>query len=138
MDVHTDSLVLKSALESDGRRNSGVNNIVKDVFDCCREFNFSFDLHYVPSSKNPADFPSRKVSDLGCALQRGLGGRWSISLRRPTPSTLCLWIAIVKVMEQASACSTLHLVQLRVLVESMFLHSLFFRTTTCTCPCRLF
>ena len=31
VDVHTDSLVLKSALESDGCRNSGVNNILKDI-----------------------------------------------------------------------------------------------------------
>ena len=57
VDVHTDSLALKSALESDGCRSSGVNNILKDIFNCCREFNFSLDVHYVPSSTNPADFP---------------------------------------------------------------------------------
>ena len=68
VDVHTDSLVLKSALENDGCRNSGVNNVLKDVFDCCREFNFSLDVYYVPSSGNPADFPSRKVSDMDCML----------------------------------------------------------------------
>lgn len=66
MDVHTDSLVLKSALESNGCRNSGVNNIVKDISDCCRELNFSIDVHYVPSSKNLADFPFRKISDMDC------------------------------------------------------------------------
>ena len=44
VDVHTDSLVLKSALESDGCRSSGVNNILKDILDCCRRFNFSLDL----------------------------------------------------------------------------------------------
>lgn len=81
----------------------------------------------------PGKFPTSIVR-----CQRGLGGRSSVCLRRPTPSTLCLWIAIVKVMEQASACSTLHLVQLRVLAELMFFHSLCFRTTTCTCSRRLF
>ena len=123
MDEHTDSLVLKSALESDGCRSSGVNNILKDIFDCHREFNFSLDAHYVPSSENPADFPSRKVS--------------SVSLG-PTPSTLCLWVAIVNAMEQASARSTLHLEQLRVLAGLIFLHSLCLRTTTCKCCHRLF
>jgi len=67
----------------------------------------------------PGKFPTSIVR-----CQRGLGGRSSVCLRRPTPSTLFLWIAIVKVMEQASACSTLHLVQLRVLAELMFLQSL--------------
>ena len=32
VDVHTDNLVLKSALESDGCRNFSVNNILKDIF----------------------------------------------------------------------------------------------------------
>ena len=41
---------------------------LKDIFDCCREFNFSLDVHYVPSSENPADIPSRKVSDIDCML----------------------------------------------------------------------
>ena len=44
VDVRTNSLVLKSALESDGCRSSGVNNILKDIIDCCRRFNFSLDL----------------------------------------------------------------------------------------------
>ena len=48
--------------------NSSVNKFVKCVFDCCREFHFSLDVHYVPSSKNPADSPSRKVSGIECTL----------------------------------------------------------------------
>ncbi|KAL9961199.1 hypothetical protein ACROYT_G030099 [Oculina patagonica] len=68
VDVHTDSLVLKSALENDGCKNADINNVLKDIFDCCREFNFSLDVHYVPSSENPAYYPSRKVSDIDCML----------------------------------------------------------------------
>lgn len=68
VDVHTDSLVLKSALANDGCKNQDVNNVLKDIFDCCREFNFSLDVHYVPSSENPADIPCRKVSDIDCML----------------------------------------------------------------------
>ena len=119
MDEHTDSLVLKSALESDGCRSSGVNNILKDIFDCYREFNFSLDAHYVPPSTNPANFRSRKVSDMDCTLSKMAWGRSSVSLG-PTPSTLCLWIAIVNAMEQASARPTLHLEQLRVLAGLIF------------------
>jgi len=131
VDVHTDSLALKSALENDGSRNSGVNNFLKDVFDCCREFNFSLDVYYVPSSGNPADFPPGKFPTWIVCCQRGLGGRSNVSLGL-TPSTLRLWMAIVNVMEQASACPTSHLVQLRVQAELMFLHSLCLWTTTCT------
>ena len=69
--------------------------------------------------------------------QRGLGGKSSVSLG-PTSSTLCLWIAIVNTIEQASACPTLHLVQLRVLAGLMFLHSLCLRTTTCLYSRHLF
>ena len=75
VDVHTDSLVLKSDPESDGCRNSGINNILKDIFDCCREFNFSVDVHYVPSSKNPAALPSRKVSHMDCMVSERAWGQ---------------------------------------------------------------
>ena len=70
VDVHTDSLVLKSALLKDGCRNSDINSVIKDILDCCREFNFSLDVHHVPSSENPADFPSRNVSDTDCMLSK--------------------------------------------------------------------
>ena len=62
----------------------------------------------------PGKFPTWIVS-----CQRWLGGRSSVSLG-PTPSTLCLWIAIVNAMEQASARPTLHLEQLRVLAGLIF------------------
>ena len=75
MDVGTDSLVLKSAPESDGCRSSGVNNIVKGIFGRCREFNFSLDLRYLPSSTTPADFLSRKVSDMDFMLSKRAWGQ---------------------------------------------------------------
>ena len=80
----------------------------------------------------PGKFPTWIVS-----CQRWLGGRSSVSLG-PTPSTLCLWIAIANAMEQASAHPTLYLEQLRVLAGLIFLHSLCLRTTTCRCCRRLF
>ena len=70
VDVHTDSLVLKSALDNGGCKSSEVNSVLKDIFHCCREFNFSLDVHYVPSSRNPADVPSRSLSDADCMLSK--------------------------------------------------------------------
>ena len=68
VDVHTDSRVLKSALENGGGRSSEVNGVLKDIFRSCREYNFSLDVYYVPSGGNPADLPSRSWSDADCML----------------------------------------------------------------------
>jgi len=68
VDVHIDSRVLKSALDGDGCKNSTINDVVKDIFHHSRDFNFSIQTFYVPSSQNPADEPSRNLSDLDCML----------------------------------------------------------------------
>ena len=127
VDVHTDSLALKSALESDGCRNSGVNNILKDIFDCCTEFNFRLDVHYVPSSKKPADFFSRKVSDMDCMLSKRAWGKSSVSLGF-TPFDLRSLDSICQRDRTGplyTLCNSVH-----VLAEFMFLHKLCPRTTT--------
>ena len=54
VDVHIDSRVLKSALDGDGCKNSAINDVVKDIFRHSRDFNFSIQIFYVPSSRNPA------------------------------------------------------------------------------------
>lgn len=68
IDVHVDNLILKSALDNDGCRNSAVNTIVKRILECSREGNFSVHAFYVPSKDNPADAPSRKWSEADCML----------------------------------------------------------------------
>ena len=50
VDVHIDIHVLKSALEGDGCKNSAINDIVKDIFCHSRDFNFSIQTFYIPSS----------------------------------------------------------------------------------------
>ena len=62
-----------------------------------------FLLVQTPPILLPGKFPTWLVS-----CQQWLGGMSNVSLG-PTPSTLCLWIAIVNAMEQASAHPTLHL-----------------------------
>ena len=68
VDVHVDNLVLKSALDNDGCKNSDMNNTLKDIYQCCREGNFSIHAFHVPSADNPADKPSRTLSDIDCSL----------------------------------------------------------------------
>lgn len=68
VDVYVDNKVLKSALDNDGCRNSEVNEVIKEIRRCSRDQNFSIQTFYVPSKSNPADEPSRKLSDLDCML----------------------------------------------------------------------
>ena len=64
----TFTLIIASALDGDGCRNSAINDVVKYIFRDSRDFNFSIQTFYVPSSHNPADEPSRDLSDLDCML----------------------------------------------------------------------
>ena len=49
-------------------RTLAINDVVKDIFRHSRDFNFSIQTFYVPSSRNPAHEPSRNLSDLDCML----------------------------------------------------------------------
>lgn len=68
VDVYVDNLVLKSALDNDGCRNSLINTVIKDIYRHMRDWNFSVRASYVPSKHNPADMPSRQRSDIDCML----------------------------------------------------------------------
>ena len=68
VDVHTDNRVLKSALENGDCRSSEVSGVLKDIFNSCREYNFSLDVYYVPTGENPVDLPSRSRSGTDCML----------------------------------------------------------------------
>ena len=56
VDVHIDSRVLKSALDGDGCKNSAINDVVKDIFHHSRDFNFSIQTFYIPSSRTFTEF----------------------------------------------------------------------------------
>ncbi|KAL9987103.1 hypothetical protein ACROYT_G001353 [Oculina patagonica] len=68
LDVYSDNLTLKAALDNFGCKSSSVNESVKKILECGRRFNFSINVHYVPSRDNLADGPSRVCSDLDCTL----------------------------------------------------------------------
>ena len=55
--VRIDSRFLKSALDGDGCKNTAINDVVKDIFRPSRDFSFSIQTFYVPSSRNPAGEP---------------------------------------------------------------------------------
>ena len=68
VDAHIDNKVFMSALDDDCCKNSAVNEVVKEIYRCSRDQNFSIQTFYVPSKYNPADEPSRKYSDLDFML----------------------------------------------------------------------
>jgi hypothetical protein len=70
VDVYTDSKVLKYAWDNGGCKSPAVNQVLKGILDCSRGCNFSMDLAYIPSHDNPADCPSRQLSDLDCMLSK--------------------------------------------------------------------
>ena len=68
VDVHTDSLTLKTALEDFGCESSSVNVSVKEILQCSRQLNFAVNVRFVPSRDIPADIPSRVCSGLDYML----------------------------------------------------------------------
>lgn len=70
VDVHTDSMSLLGTWQSEGGKNSSINDVIKAILRCSQEFNFLIDMQYVPSAENPADAPSRQFSDLAPLLRR--------------------------------------------------------------------
>ena len=103
VDVHSDNLTLKAALNNFGCKSSSVNESVKEILQCSRRYNFAINVHYVPSRDNLADGPSRPCSDLDCTLSEKLGIWWSGVLVL-TPLTLCLWTVTVGEIVSASLC----------------------------------
>ena len=67
--IHIDqNRVLKCAVDRDDRWSSTVVDVAKDLFHWSRDFNFSIQTFYLPSSLNPADEPSQDISHLNCML----------------------------------------------------------------------
>ena len=87
VDVHTDSRVLLGSWQREGGNKSQLNDVIKAILRCSRDFNLLIDMHYVPSAENPADLPSRRLSDLDCTLSEEA---WSRVQRMFGPHTFDL------------------------------------------------
>ena len=64
-----DSQVVVTSWQREGGRSRELNDIFKyRIVHCACQHNLELALHYLPSSSNPADVPSRTMSDLDCML----------------------------------------------------------------------
>lgn len=70
VDVYSDNLTLKAALNNFGCKSSSVNESVKEILQCSRRYNFAINVHYVPSRDNLVNGMSRACSDLDCTLSK--------------------------------------------------------------------
>ena len=53
-----------------GGKNPQLNDVLKDLSSTLLECNATLSLQFLSSSGNPADFPSRKLSDKDCMLSK--------------------------------------------------------------------
>ena len=70
VDVFVDNKVLLDSWEKQISKSPIISDTLKDLFLFTMAHNLSLSLHYVPSHLNPADQPSRVLSDLDCTLSQ--------------------------------------------------------------------
>ncbi|KAK3726277.1 hypothetical protein QZH41_003056 [Actinostola sp. cb2023] len=68
VDAHTDNLAFLQSWKKQGGKNQELNDVLKQLHSLLLESNISLNLCYVPSRQNPADAPSRTLSDKDCKL----------------------------------------------------------------------
>ena len=68
VDVSVDSMVLLSASDRQGSRSRPLFNALKRIFTQVLSSNVFLNLQYIPSSCNPADFPSHRLSHMDASL----------------------------------------------------------------------
>ena len=68
LDVHTDNMAFMHSWQKQGGKNRQLNAALKDLSSTLLESNATVSFHFIPSSCNPADFPSRTLSDKDCML----------------------------------------------------------------------
>ena len=64
VDAHVDNQAVIHAWQKQGCRSVALNNATKQLFFTTMRLNLSLHLFYVPSSENPADAPSRRMSSV--------------------------------------------------------------------------
>ncbi|KAK3735012.1 hypothetical protein QZH41_010670, partial [Actinostola sp. cb2023] len=68
IDCFIDNKTLLHCWENHGSRNVEVTDVLKQIYDISLTHHLSLNLQYIPSADNPADTPSRRLSDLDCTL----------------------------------------------------------------------
>ena len=72
VDAMVDNQALYHAWLCEGCQNQGVNKALKSIFDVTLRQNIALSLQWVPSALNPADQPSRTLSDGDVMVSRPL------------------------------------------------------------------
>ena len=75
VDVFVDNKVLLDTWEKQISKSPIISDTLKDLVLFTMAHNLSLSLHYVPSHLNPADAPSRVLSDLNCMLSQDMWKR---------------------------------------------------------------
>ena len=68
LDVHTGNMAFMQSWLKQRGKNPQLNEVLKDLCTILLECNATISFKFIPSSRNPADFPSRSVSDKDCML----------------------------------------------------------------------
>ena len=73
LDIPTDNMAFMQSWLTPGGKNPQLNEVLKDFSTILLECNATISFQFIPSSRNPADFPSRSLSDNDCMLS---GSAW--------------------------------------------------------------
>lgn len=68
VDCFIDNKVVVSCWECQLSQMPTLASVMKDIFFLTSKFNLGLKTFFVPSKENPADFPSRSLSDADCKL----------------------------------------------------------------------
>ena len=68
LDVHTDNMAFMHSWQRQGGKNPQLKEALKDLSSTLLESNATVSFHFIPSSCNLTDFPSRTLSDKDCML----------------------------------------------------------------------
>ena len=68
--VVVDNKAFLASWDKQVSKSPAISCVMKSIFQFVFKRNTLLSLHYVPSKENPADSPSRTLSDLDCSLSR--------------------------------------------------------------------
>ena len=75
VDAYTDNTAFIHSWGKQGGKNTELNSVLKPLYDISLRCNSHIKLYFTPSARNPADAPSRVLSDKDCKLSASAGFR---------------------------------------------------------------
>lgn len=68
VDIHSDSMAFIQSWQRQGGKCKRLNDVLKEMNELILSQNVVLNFQYIPSAENPADAPSRELSDKDCTL----------------------------------------------------------------------